>query len=296
MWLYYSAHFLLTELAHGLDAPNLETTATLQLDGSFMLNTPHPGAAKYMPPTGPFGGIPKVAIVFARLVVHGEDRGVRPFIVTLGNGKGMAKGVSAKFVSFPIFNIMIPQMSVRLLPPRAGSRPIDHAVTYFDHVLLPSTALLGKLDRPHDMRQNFLQAIWRVGVGYLALSTVSIPVLKISTYIAGKYSLRRTVTGPDGKPMPIISFRTQQLPILHAIAETRVLEAYAKEAITFFTQPDLPFLVRLGIGTAFKAVVVQSSQSCLYALAERCGAQGLYQYNQIIEYQVNNTQLTCIEL
>lgn len=37
---------MLTELDHGLDAKNLETTATLQSDGSFVLHTPRPGAAK----------------------------------------------------------------------------------------------------------------------------------------------------------------------------------------------------------------------------------------------------------
>jgi alkylation response protein AidB-like acyl-CoA dehydrogenase len=93
-----SAQFLLTEQAHGLDAPNLETTATLQPDGSFLLNTPHPGAAKYMPPTTPLAGMAKVAIVIARLMVNGEDRGVRPFIVTLGDDKQMAKGVTCKYV------------------------------------------------------------------------------------------------------------------------------------------------------------------------------------------------------
>jgi acyl-CoA oxidase len=99
MLSFLSAQFLLTELSHGLDAPNLETTATLQPDGSFILNTPHPSAAKYMPPTGPFGGIPKVAIVIARLIIEGEeseDRGVRPFIVTLGDGEQMAQGISAR--------------------------------------------------------------------------------------------------------------------------------------------------------------------------------------------------------
>jgi acyl-CoA oxidase len=70
-----------------------------------VLNTPHPGAAKFMPPTGPFGSIPKVAIVIARLIVHGEDRGVRPFVVTLGDGKEMAKGVCAKYASSIYLNI-----------------------------------------------------------------------------------------------------------------------------------------------------------------------------------------------
>jgi acyl-CoA oxidase len=174
----------------------------------------------------------------------------------------------------------------RILPPRAGSRPIDHALTYFNHVSLPSTALLGSLDRPQNMRQNFLQVIWRVGVGSIALSTLTVPAIKVAAYISGKYSLRRTVTGHDGKPMPIIKFRTQQLPILHALAQSQVLEAYVKEAAAVFIDPDTPFLTRLGIATSLKAVMVQAAQSNLYVLAERCGAQGLYQYNQIIEYQV----------
>jgi acyl-CoA oxidase len=175
---------------------------------------------------------------------------------------------------------------LRLLPPRAGSRPIDHALTYFDHVSLPATALLGSLERPKDMRQNFLKVIWRVGVGSIALSTLSVPAIKTSAYVAAKYSLRRTVTSPEGKPVPIISFRTQQLPILHALAQTQVLDAFSKYGGALFTQPDLSSLTRLGVATSLKAVMVQCTQSTLYSLAERCGAQGLYQYNQIVEYQV----------
>ena len=49
-----------------------------------------------MPPTGPFGGIPRVAIVFARLIIKSEDRGIRPFIVTLGDGKEMCTGITAR--------------------------------------------------------------------------------------------------------------------------------------------------------------------------------------------------------
>lgn len=37
---------MLTEIAHGLDAKNLETTVTLQSDGSFILHTPRPEASK----------------------------------------------------------------------------------------------------------------------------------------------------------------------------------------------------------------------------------------------------------
>lgn len=38
---------MLNEVGHGCDSRNLETTATLQRDGSFILNTPTPEAVKY---------------------------------------------------------------------------------------------------------------------------------------------------------------------------------------------------------------------------------------------------------
>ncbi|GJJ05958.1 hypothetical protein Clacol_000145 [Clathrus columnatus] len=86
-----SGQFCLTEINHGLNAINIETSATLQPNGEFLLHTPHPGAAKYMPPTCPFG-IPCIAIILARLIVDGDDYGIRGFIVKLHDGFKMTPG------------------------------------------------------------------------------------------------------------------------------------------------------------------------------------------------------------
>ncbi|KXH59544.1 hypothetical protein CNYM01_14322, partial [Colletotrichum nymphaeae SA-01] len=80
--------FMLTEVGHGLDARNLETTATMEADGSFTLNTPNAGAAKAMPPSSPLAGMARVAVVFARLIVGGNDRGVKPFVVRINHARG----------------------------------------------------------------------------------------------------------------------------------------------------------------------------------------------------------------
>lgn len=96
---------MLTEVGHGLDARNLKTTATLLPDGSFELHSPSWAAAKlvishpskhhakvkhrFMPPTTPRSGLPVVAVVIARLIVGGENYGVRPFLVPLGDGHEM---------------------------------------------------------------------------------------------------------------------------------------------------------------------------------------------------------------
>jgi len=172
------------------------------------------------------------------------------------------------------------------LPTRGGAKPVDHALTFFNHVRLPATALLGKLDKPSDMRHNFLAVIWRVGVGTLALSAICVGNLKSGLYTAGKYSMLRHVTSADGTSMAIIGFRTQQLPILHCAAQCYVLEAYYNEISQRFIDPDLDHRVRHGLAATFKAVIMGHTQPTLYQLAERCGAQGLFKHNGIIETQI----------
>jgi hypothetical protein len=52
---------------------------------------------RFMPPTLTMAKMPRVGIVIARLMVHGEDRGVRPFVVALCDGKQMCKGVTGRY-------------------------------------------------------------------------------------------------------------------------------------------------------------------------------------------------------
>ncbi|KZT00998.1 acyl-CoA dehydrogenase NM domain-like protein [Laetiporus sulphureus 93-53] len=264
-----SAQYLLTEQAHGLDAPNLETTATLLPNGEFDLHTPHDGARKYMPPTGPFGAIPRVAVVFAKLVADGENRGIRPFIVALGDGKQTCKGVT-----------------VKLLPQRGGIKPVDHAVTSFDHVRLPSTALLGSLEKPRNLRDNFISCIWRVSVGSLALAAMAVPLLSVNAYVAARYSLRRTVTGSDGVRVPIMSFRTQQLPIMQAIAQAAVIRAHAKAGAAIYKDTSIDHRVRSGVAAAAKASMTQHAWSSLAILSERIGAHGVFEHNSVLQSEL----------
>ncbi|KAI1741688.1 hypothetical protein F4680DRAFT_57976 [Xylaria scruposa] len=258
--------FLLTELGHGLDVRNLETTATYQADGSFVLHTPNRRAAKTMPPSSPHSGMARTAIVFARLMVSGKDNGVRPFIVPLNDASGaMCRGVTCT-----------------LLPARPGAKAIDHASTSFCHVPLPAEALLGHLHgSPKDERKDFMRAIYRVTVGTLCLSTSNATVLRVSGCIAGRYSAKRLVGAP--KSVPILSFSTQYGPIARILAHSVVFDKYAIEATQLFIanvgKPDMNNVIA---GT-FKATIIDYTQKALSELVERCGWQGLYAHNQISE-------------
>lgn len=50
--------------------------------------------------------------------------------------------------------------------------------------------------------------------------------------------------------------------------------------------PKIPYIVRQGIAAAFKAVLIRATQESLHQLAERCGPQGLFAYNNIIDNQI----------
>ncbi|KAI8710556.1 hypothetical protein NCS52_01555700 [Fusarium sp. LHS14.1] len=280
--------FMLTEVGHGLDARRLETSATLQADGSFDLHTPNAGAAKAMPPTTPYCGIPRVAIVFARLMVTGNCHGVKPFLVRLSDSEAMRPGITA-----------------RILPTRPGTKPLDHSITTFEHVRLPPNALLGSISKPKDERADFLRQIWRVSIGTLSLSLMGVSAIKVGTHVAGTYSQRRMVTAPDGRArLPIMSFSTQQRPIINGWVQGKILELYARWTIKEFTSATHSPPVRHALATIFKSTVVRGSR-VLNELAERCGWQGLFAYNQISElaltFQGNaiaegDTLVLCIRL
>ncbi|CZR49645.1 uncharacterized protein FPRO_14876 [Fusarium proliferatum ET1] len=256
--------FMLTEVSHGLDARNLETTATLLPDGSYDLDTPHAGASKAMPPTTPYCEMPRVAIVFARLMIDGESHGVKPFIVFLSDARGMRPGITS-----------------RILPTRPGTKPLDHSLTTFDHVDLPSSALLSSSSKPKNDRVEFLRQIWRIAAGTLSLSIMGISAIKVSTRIAAVYSERRTITATDVQARKkIMSFTTQQQPIVEGWVQGKVLHAFAHWTINMC--PDLTDPMQHALATIFKATVVRASQ-VLRSLGERCGWQGLFAYNQISE-------------
>ncbi|KIK32316.1 hypothetical protein CY34DRAFT_19137 [Suillus luteus UH-Slu-Lm8-n1] len=140
--------------------------------------------------------------------------------------------------------------NVMLLPPRGGSNPVNHALTSFDHVCLPPSALLGDITKSERVHHDFMSFIWRVAVGSLVLGSTAIPILQMSSHIARHFQ-RRHVTSVYGNPSPILSYRTQQLPLLHAIAQAFVLKVLYKWAIEQFMDRNFDARVRHGVAACY---------------------------------------------
>lgn len=221
-----------------------------------------------MPPSTPSFGISKIALVLARMIVDGEDRGLRFFIVPLCNEREMFKGVE----------------SIRL-GPRSGTTPLDFSITRFNHVLVPHTALvtstLGDYSAPKVPEEAWWDEIWRIPVGTMTVAAPWIASLKAAAFIAGKYSLHRALTGKGAgaESVRIISFRTQQWPVLQAIAVSLVLETWFSSVARQATNPSLDPRVRHGVSVIAKTTVCRQAQRCVSEVAERCGAQGTFEHN-----------------
>lgn len=164
---------------------------------------------------------------------------------------------------------------------------MGYSITMFHHVKLPQESLLGDIGPILNHRAHFLSEIWRIGIGSICLTSTVIPALKVTAYITAQYSKRRKISTPQGRMVPIISFRTQQAPILHALVQSIVLEAFFKELRHHFTN-RATVVLRNALSTIFKTIAIAHWRQSSMGLADRCGAQGLFAHNQIIALQVSN--------
>jgi acyl-CoA oxidase len=235
---------------------------------------------RYMPPTTPCG-VPTVAVVFARLIVGKEDRGIKPFLVHLHDGQNMNDGIVTRWVVLHFNDSFGWLTSKRQLPPRGGAHSVGHALTYFNHVRLPSRALLGNTIRAADQKAAFFDQISRVVVGTMSMGFFAVSAMRIASAVAALYSMRRMVTNSmSGRLVPIISFSTQQIPVIAAIAQAHVLAALMDDIYLRFVDSRDSANKHL-YAAIFKTTAFQCVNMSIPELCNRCGAQGLFGVNQM---------------
>ncbi|WP_327320117.1 acyl-CoA dehydrogenase family protein [Streptomyces sp. NBC_01235] len=268
--------FLCTEVDHGNDAPALETTAHLDPEtGGFILHTPHPGAAKFMPNTSTLGG-PKSAVVAARLLIDGRDQGVFLFLTPLTDHNGP-----------------LPHITITPLPLRPNA-PVDHCLTSFDHLPLPRQALLqgehGRLNPDNTLtsvlgnrRKRFLTSIARVTAGKLCMSAAAIGASRAALAIAVQYGNQRHVSGSrPGRRIPINTHRTHHSRLLEAVATAYAMTLLHRSLTAQWsrrTADDRDHVERLIALT--KAWITWQARTITLEARERCGAQGLLPANHL---------------
>ncbi|MFH8224715.1 acyl-CoA dehydrogenase, partial [Streptomyces sp. NPDC018057] len=270
---------LITELGYGNNAAALETTATHDPEtDTFVLHTPSPGAQKFMPNTGPFGG-PKSGLVAARLIVRGQDCGVFLFLVPLRERDGPLPGIR-----------------VRPLSGTPGSS-VDHALTSFDRVVLPRTALLsgghGELtadgafrSTTGSRRRRFLHSIQRVTTGKLCLSAAALGGARAALTISVRHAHRRHTFAPASRSgVPLFAYRCHQTRLLGAVARAYAATFLLRETTRAAGAPqgsgpddEADVLV-----AAAKGWITWQARDIALECRERCGAQGLLSANRVVD-------------
>ncbi|GAB1340810.1 acyl-CoA dehydrogenase [Streptomyces sp. E-15] len=269
--------FLCTEVAHGNDAASLETTATFDRStGGFVLNTPNPGACKFMPNTSSVGGA-KSALVAARLLVDGTDHGIYLFLTPLTDSDGHH----------------LPGVEVHRIPETVGSH-VDHCTTAFHDLPLPFNALLqsdhGRLTRDGvftstlgSPRKRFLRSIARVTAGKLCMASGSLGLTRYALAVAMRYAHSRRTSGmTSAGRVPLIAHRSHHAPLLSAVATAYAATVLLRSVVqrcALTSEFDGEGTERL-IAMA-KAWITWQGRAVMTECRERCGAQGLLLANGI---------------
>ncbi|WP_040840558.1 acyl-CoA dehydrogenase family protein [Nocardia brevicatena] len=275
--------YILTEVGHGSDLPNLETTATYDPSdgGGFILNTPTDTAIKFMPTTAPppVGGVARFGIVFARLVLDGTGRGNYPFLVRLVDADGTIR----------------PGITIRPLPDKALG--MDNSITRFDHVRVSRECLLshtgtridenGELVSPIRPDNQVWRAISRVRLGRLCISAMAAAVSRAALSIAVQHATQRDIAGMAGGRIPLVNVPAHRDRLIDAVADTYVASMAVEVALDAFEKatddeqaPDITDLVALTKHLATSTALQVSSE-----VRDRLGAQGVFDHNQIVVYR-----------
>lgn len=275
--------FLATELGFGNNVQALETQAVYDAhNDEFVIDTPSIRAQKFMPNTGA-DGVPKLAVVMARLKVAGRDCGVFPFLVRVRTEWTVCDGVRVTAL---------------------GEKPeyaLDNAMTSFRSVRIPKHQWLSGPDSQIDRYGQFTSAITsrarrffsamnRVQTGKLCLSVAALTVTRASLQLTARYALQRMTFGPGRSDVPILYYRTYQQALLEGVATGYACSFLVRHALADYTHAGRADSVTTHRLLALTKVFVSSrGQQVIAMCRERVGAQGMFVANRMIGYgiQVN---------
>ena len=274
--------FAMTETGHGSDVASIATTATFdESTGDFILHTPHRGAWKDYIGNAAIDG--KAAVVFAQLIVGGENHGVHALYVPLRDEKGFLPGVGGDDDG-----------------PKGGLNGIDNGRLHFTSVRVPRENLLnryghvdedGVYSSPIESRgRRFFTILGTLVQGRVSLVGASVVASQLASTIALRYSLERRqfpVPGTQDEQV-LIDYQTHQRRLLPRLANTYAMsfaqnellglfhDVFSGESDTEEARQDLETLA-----AALKPYATWSALDIAQGAREACGGQGFLAENRL---------------
>lgn len=274
--------FAMTEVGHGSNVADLETTATfVAATNSFEIDTPSPQAIKDYIGNAASDG--QMAVVFARLLVEDEDHGVHAFLVPIRTHDGRP----------------FPGVTIADDGPKAGLNGVDNGSLSFDRVRVESSALLDRFasvdpdgtyrsDITSPARRFFTTLGTLVG-GRVSVAAAATAAAEGALTIAVRYAFRRRQfsTGA-GRETRLIDYRTHQRRLMPRLAATYAYHfataALASEYAEMEAQPGDAGTDRRvfeGRAAGLKAFASWHALDTIQACREACGGQGYMAVNRL---------------
>jgi acyl-CoA oxidase len=201
-----------TELGRGGSQVNIRTEARYDRGrATFTLHTPDDAALKIMPNVG-WTGLPRTAVVNARLVADNADHGVHAFA----------------------FRFPHPRTQVTMLPGGAPV-PLDYSVIRFQHAEIPFgywlsdtvTITCTGIEDPLSAQQRLARSLGGVNAAVTSAAVALASAARATVAIAARYNTQRLI-GYPGKPA--LTFSTHSNELASAVAHVYATGCYVDKA------------------------------------------------------------------
>ena len=282
--------FAMTELGHGSNVRDLETTAHYDpTTEEFIIHTPTESARKeYIGNAARHG---QLATVFAQLAINGEEYGVHAFLVPIRTADGA-----------PMPDVRIEDNGDKL-----GLNGVDNGRLWFDQVRVPRTALLNRFAdvTPEGEYQSpitgeakrFFTMIGTLVAGRIGIATSALSAAKSGLTIAIRYAAQRRQFGnPDQPETLLLDYQTHQRRLLPLVANAYALDFALKYLVQRFvarTADDEREVETLAAG--LKAFSTWNTTHTLQIGREACGAQGYMAANRFAALKADTDIFTTFE-
>lgn len=273
--------FAMSEVGHGSDVQNLETTATWDAKKrTFTIHTPRESARKDW--IGGAAQFARKATVFAQLEANGERQGVHAFVVPIRDENGETlPGVTAGEVGH-----------------KMGLNGVDNGRLWFDQVEVPETAMLGRFasfDEKGEYaspianpNKRFFTMLGTLIGGRVSVASGGNAGAKVALAIAVRYATtRRPFGASDSMGLPLLAYPTHGRRLLPRLARTYVLsfaldalqERFAESTRKLDEATDTRELEAMVAG--LKALATAHGVDTARACREACGGQGYLSVNRL---------------
>ena len=289
--------FAMTETGHGSNVQALGTTATYDADTQeFVVHTPDDDARKDYIGNAARDG--RMAVVFAQLIVGGEERGVHALLVPIRDG-----------TATPCPGVRLEDCGAKL-----GLNGVDNGRIWFDHVRVPRENLLDKYAQVaedgtyfspiENPTKRFFTMIGTLIQGRISVSGASISATKVALTIAIRRALERRQFGPPGSDEEalLMDYRTHQRRLLPALAKTYALsfaqlrlvdqlhEVFTNEGTEDRDRRELETLA-----AGVKAIATWHATETIQSCREACGGAGYLRANRFAALKADTDVFTTFE-